>query len=126
MKKVSLLVLFAFVLGSLSYGQLGIASATYTDGDIETDKYFNYYSGTQFSNCPGLLTVTLPTDALILSTDVSYDMTSDENSAVYKQKSQLRCVSPGGTNEAYIQVVHLFTTLEHNLIPEPGLTLPME
>ncbi len=29
MKKVSLLVLFAFVLGSLSYGQLGIASVTY-------------------------------------------------------------------------------------------------
>jgi hypothetical protein len=100
MKKLSLLLLFAFALGSISYGQLGIASATYDLGDIETDKYFTYYSGTQSSDCPGLLTVTLPADALILYTDVSYDMTSDENSTISKQKSHFRCVSPGGINEA--------------------------
>lgn len=92
--------MFAFVLSGMTYAQLGTASVTHTSGDIETDKYFyNTYGN---STCPGLMTVTLPADALILYTDVSYDMTSDENSAVYRQKSQLRCVSTGGTNEASI------------------------
>ncbi len=100
MKKVSLLLLFAFALGSISFGQLGTATVTYNLGDIETDKYFTFYSGTQSSMCPGLMTVTLPVDALILSTEVSYDMTADANSAVYRQRSHFRCVSPGGTNEA--------------------------
>ena len=100
MKKVSLLLLFAFALGSLTFGQLGTASATYNTGDIETDKNFNYYSGYQFSDCPGLLTVTLPADALILYTDVSYDMTSEAPSDISRQKSHFRCVSTGGINEA--------------------------
>ncbi len=56
--------------------------------------------GTQSSNCPGMMTVTIPVGATILSTDVAYDMTSDANSAVYRQRSQFRCVSPGGTSEA--------------------------
>ncbi len=100
MKRVSLLFLFALAFASFSFGQLGTASVTYTDGDIETDKYFYSYYGTQFSTCPGSMTVTIPVDAIILQTDVSYDMTSDENSNLSKQRSHFRCVSPGGINEA--------------------------
>lgn len=85
-KSTFLLLIVLFLYGT-SFGQLGIASVTYDLGDIETDKNFNYYSGSQFSDCPGLLTVTLPTDALILSTDVSYDMTSEAPSNISKQKS---------------------------------------
>jgi hypothetical protein len=98
-KSTFLLLIVLFLYGT-SFGQLGIASVTYDLGDIETDKNFNYYSGSQFSDCPGLLTVTLPTDALILSTDVSYDMTSEAPSNISKQKSHFRCVSPGGLNES--------------------------
>ena len=100
MKKLSLLLMFVFALGSFTFAQLGTASATYDLGDIETDKNFTWYSGTQSSNCPGMMTVTIPVGATILSTDVSYDMTSDANSAVYRQRSHFRCVSPGGTSEA--------------------------
>ena len=99
-KKAILLLLFAFALSGMTYAQLGTATVTYNSGDIETDKYFTYYSGTQSSMCPGLLTVTIPVDAIILSTDVAYDMTSDENSALNRQRSHFRCVSPGGINEA--------------------------
>nr|NQU93637.1 hypothetical protein [Bacteroidota bacterium] len=102
MKKVSLLLLFALAFAGISFGQLGTASVTYTDGDIPTDKYFTSYWGTQSSMCPGLMTVSIPVDALILYTDVSYDMTSDENPGSYmaRQRSHFRCVSPGGVNEA--------------------------
>lgn len=99
-EKVFLLILFAIVMSLSTYAQLGTATATYSIGDIETDKYFYNTNGN--SSCPGLMTVTLPTDALILYTDVSYNMTSDENSAVNKQRSHLRCVTAGGTNEASI------------------------
>lgn len=104
MKKVSLLLLFAFAFASISFGQLGTTSVTYTDGDIETDKYFSYYSGTQSSMCPGLMTVSIPVDATILYTEVSYDMTSDDSPGSYlaRQRSHFRCVSPGGINEASI------------------------
>ncbi|MEZ5082116.1 MAG: carboxypeptidase-like regulatory domain-containing protein [Bacteroidales bacterium] len=93
-------LLIAFAISGIAFGQLGTATATYNSGDIETDKYFTYYNGTQSSTCPGLMTVTIPSGATILSTDVSYDMTSDANSAVYRQRSHFRCVSPGGMPEA--------------------------
>ena len=101
MKRLSLLLLFALAFASFSFGQLGVTSVTYTDGDIETDKNFNWYNGSQFSDCPGAMTVSIPVGAIILQTDVSYDMTSDDSPGSYvaRQKSHFRCVSPGGTNE---------------------------
>ena len=99
-KKTILFLLFAFAMSGLTYGQLGTTTATYNSGDIETDKNFTWYSGTQSSNCPGMITVTIPVGSTIISTDVSYDMTSDANSAVYRQRSHFRCVSPGGNSEA--------------------------
>jgi len=100
MKKVSLLLLFAFVFVGISKAQLGTTTVTYDLGDIETDKNFNWYSGTQSSDCPGVMTVTIPTGATILSTDVSYDMTSVAPSNINRQRSHFRCVSPGGLHEA--------------------------
>ena len=98
-KKSLLIFLFTIALFGLTYGQFGIASVTYNSGDINTDKNFTYYDGTQSSNCPGMMTVTIPAGATILRTDVSYDMTSDANSAVYRQRSHFRCVSTGGIHE---------------------------
>jgi hypothetical protein len=99
--KSTLFVLLLMIAAyTLSYGQLATSSVTYSSGDIPSDKNFTYYSGTQFSDCPGMLTVTIPVGATILSTDVSYDMTSDANSTIVKQRSHFRCVSPGGLPEA--------------------------
>lgn len=100
MKRANLLLIFAVFLSGITFGQLGTATATYNLGDIETDKNFSYYSGTQSSDCPGQMSVNIPEGSTILSVDVAYDMTSDENSAVNKQRSHFRCVSPGGTAEA--------------------------
>ena len=66
MKKVSLLVLFAFAFGSLSFGQVGTVSATYTVEDIPVDDDFGYPN--DFSICPGLLNVPVPNGATIIST----------------------------------------------------------
>ncbi len=99
-KKTILFFMLVFALCSLTYAQLGTTSATYNAGDIETDKNFTWYNGSQSSACPGLLTVTIPVGATILSTDVSYDMTSDANSTIARQRSHFRCVSPGGIHEA--------------------------
>ncbi|MCB2222409.1 MAG: fibronectin type III domain-containing protein [Bacteroidetes bacterium] len=99
-KSALLLLLLVVAAQGIVFGQLGIASATYSAGDISTDKYFTYYSGTQSSTCPATLTVTIPVGATIISTDVSYDMTSDANSSINKQRSHFRCVSPGGLSEA--------------------------
>ena len=73
------------------------ASSTYTLGDIETDRGFTTVS--QSSSCPGSLTVTIPSGAIITSVDVAYDMTALANASISQQRSQLRCVSPGGTSE---------------------------
>lgn len=101
-----------------TYGQS--ASATYTEGDIPTDRDFTSLPGA--STCPGTLTVTIPAGAIITSVDVEYDMTAANSAWLSEQRSQLRCVSQGGTNEAALStgsgnVVGTFSYLE------PGLTL---
>lgn len=100
MKRVILLLMLVLAIGSITYAQLGTASVTYSSGDIGTDKYFwaTYHNST----CPGLMTVSIPANSLILSTDVSYDFTSLAGSGVYRQRSQLRCVTAGGTSEPEI------------------------
>jgi PKD repeat protein len=74
------------------------SSATYTFGDISTDRNFTGASGS--SSCPGTLTVTIPDEATITRVDVSYTMTAINNAWKSEQRSQLRCVSAGGTSES--------------------------
>ena len=75
------------------------ASATYTSGDIDTDRGFNTLG--QSSTCPGLLTVTIPAGAIITSVDVTYEMRAN-NAQFDEQRSQLRCTSVGGANELVV------------------------
>ncbi|MBE0637825.1 MAG: PKD domain-containing protein [Bacteroidales bacterium] len=76
------------------------SSGTYTAGDISTD--YNFQSLPGSSSCPGSLTVTIPAGAEITSVDVSYQMTARNNGWKSEQRSQLRCVSPGGTSESVL------------------------
>jgi PKD repeat protein len=73
------------------------ASATYTAGDIPTEYGFQSLPGQ--SSCPGILTVSIPAGAVIDSVDVYYEMTGQNWGWMSEQRSQLRCVSPGGTAE---------------------------
>ena len=82
--------------------QIFSASETYTNGDIPTDKDFTSLPGA--SSCPGYLTVNIPLGAEINGVDVSYNMTASSTGRKSHQRSQLRCVSPGGTNETSLAV----------------------
>jgi subtilisin family serine protease len=73
------------------------ASATYTSGNISTDRDFVDLSGS--SSCPGTLSVSIPESAVVLGVDVSYSMTAANNGWMSEQRSQLRCISPGGQSE---------------------------
>jgi subtilisin family serine protease len=76
------------------------SSATYTQGDILTD--YDFQTIGQSSICPGILSVDIPSGAMITSVDVSYQMTAQNNGWKSEQRSQLRCVSPGGTSEQLV------------------------
>ncbi len=78
------------------------ASATYTLGHISTDNQFTSISS--YSRCPGYLTVTIPTGAVIVGVDVSYSMTASNKGYKSDQRSQLRCTSPGGIAEPSLAV----------------------
>ncbi len=102
MKKAILLVMmltigFGSVFAQTDYDTI---SATYTVGDISTDDAFNDI-GTS-SICPATLNVNVPANAVIVSVDVEYDMTSLVDAVTYDQLSQLRCTSPDGTDEPEI------------------------
>jgi PKD repeat protein len=73
------------------------ATETYTGGDISTDYGFQSLPGQ--SSCPGILTVSVPIGATITSVDVSYNITAQNWGWMSEQRSQLRCISPGGTAE---------------------------
>ncbi len=75
----------------------GSVTATYNAGNIPTD--FDFQSLPGSSSCPGSLTVTIPAGAEILSVDVEYNMTAQNMAWMSEQRSQLRCVSPGGADE---------------------------
>jgi subtilisin family serine protease len=79
---------------------LETATSTYNQGDIATDDGFISVSGA--SACPGMLSVTIPPNAFILGVDVTYQMTALNFSWMSQQRSQLRCVSPGGSMETII------------------------
>jgi len=72
-------------------------SATYTSGNISTDGTFISLPGA--SRCPGSLTVSIPLGAVISSVDVEYSMLALNQGWMSEQRSQLRCVSTGGTSE---------------------------
>jgi len=75
-------------------------SATYTTGNLSTDRNFTALPGS--STCPGLLIVTIPIGAIIYSVDVEYKMRALNQGWKSEQRSQLRCVSPGGTDESVL------------------------
>ncbi|MBE0663682.1 MAG: S8 family serine peptidase [Bacteroidales bacterium] len=79
---------------------LQTATATYTLGDLPTDDAFITTNGA--SACPGMLAITIPANAVILGVDVSYQMTALNSSWMSQQRSQLRCVSPGGNQETML------------------------
>lgn len=72
-------------------------SATYTYGDIPTDRNFYLPSGS--SSCPGTMVVPIPAGAIIVGVDVAYKMTAIAPASMVQQFSQLRCTSPGGIKE---------------------------
>jgi len=78
-----------------------VRSALYTLGDIDTDRSFVDISSS--SNCPGQLSIFVPSFAVVTSTDVFYSMTTHATPGKkVEQRSQLRCVSPGGLNETAV------------------------
>lgn len=87
---------------SLAYGQTSQASATYSLGNIQADRSFG--NPTQLSACPGTLTVNIPAGSVITGVSVVYQMESPTGSFIAAQRSQLRCVSPGGLAEASLSV----------------------
>lgn len=88
---------------SKEFSVVQAASNTYTEGDISTDGSFTELPGD--SDCPGTLVVTIPDGADITGVDVEYEMTALPDTPdgydawMSEQRSQLRCVSPGGTDE---------------------------
>ncbi|HPE57977.1 MAG TPA: S8 family serine peptidase, partial [Bacteroidales bacterium] len=96
------------------------ANAIYSSGDIPTDYNFQNLPGS--SSCPGYLTVTIPQGAEITSVDVSYTMTALNNGWKSEQRSQLRCISPGGDSETtlYAGSGNLSGTQSYN---RTGLTI---
>ena len=99
MKQTFLMFMFLLAMGSFTFGQS--ASATYNLGDIEADPFYLGGPG-QTSNCPGTLTVTIPVGATITGVDVEYDYESMDPYYNAEQRSKLKCVSPGGTEEANV------------------------
>jgi len=107
--KSTLLALLLFALYSSVFGQQ-TTSATYTLGDIAADAGFQIPS--QSSTCPGELTVSIPVGSTITSVDVVYNFEAIAGSGAYIafQRSQLRCVSPGGVSESIVTAGTDFTT----------------
>ncbi len=99
MKSKSTILIAAFLLAlcNLTFGQASSASATYSIGNIQADRSFG--NPTQSSACPGTLAVNIPTGSTITSVDVVYDFEALPGSFFAFQRSQLRCVSPGGLAE---------------------------
>lgn len=75
-----------------------VRSALYTYGIIDTDRDFTSLPGS--SSCPGYLSIYVPSYAIITGVDVFYSMATHSTPGHRShQRSQLRCVSPGGTSE---------------------------
>ncbi|WP_053977657.1 T9SS type A sorting domain-containing protein [Mangrovimonas xylaniphaga] len=74
----------------------GQASATYTQGDINTHMTYSYYiTPTSTTTCPGLLTVTVPEGYQVSNVGVSYSMTSQNYAYRSEARSLLVCNTTG-------------------------------
>jgi len=109
LQKTFLMLMLLTSMNGLLFGQL-TTSTTYSDGDISADAEFAIV--TQSSTCPGSLTVSIPSGATVTGVDVVYDFEAVPGSGAYKsyQLSQLRCVSPGGLDEAEMSTSNDWTT----------------
>ena len=87
MKKL-LLTIFTLLLISSNLWSQGSVTATYSLGDIPTDRSFTSIGST--SSCPGLLDVVIPAGEVVTSVDVSYDMTATTE-WMSEQRSWLYC-----------------------------------
>lgn len=87
-------------IGAVEINFITSASATFSDGNIFTDLGFQSLPGS--SICPALLTVSIPSGATVIGVSVEYLMTAQGGGFMSEQRSQLRCVSPGGTAESII------------------------
>jgi hypothetical protein len=88
---------------------VGSSSVTYTLGNGNVD--FGFQSLPGQSSCPLPLSVPVPAGATIIGTDVQYAVEARciatfivclDEAYMSEQRSQLRCVSPGGANEPQI------------------------
>ena len=90
MKKLySIIILAVSLLVTSSAWSQGSVTATYSTGDISTDRSFTSIPGT--SSCPGLLDVVIPAGNIVASVDVSYDMYADGAGWMSEQRSWLYC-----------------------------------
>ena len=90
MKKLySIIILAVSLLVTSSAWSQGSVTATYSTGDISTDKSFTSIPGT--STCPGLLDVVIPAGNIVTTLDLSYDMTAGGGAWMSEQKSWLYC-----------------------------------
>ncbi len=81
-----------------SSAQNAYSSALYNLGNLPTD--YEFWTTNDTSSCPGNLTVTIPSGSIIDSVDVEYEMTATVGGGyTAQQRSELWCVSAGGTRE---------------------------
>ncbi|MFN2394544.1 MAG: C25 family cysteine peptidase [Bacteroidales bacterium] len=73
----------------------------YDIGDIPSTYDSSPNTGSSATE-PGVLTVTIPQDAVITGVDVEYDMTAQNGAWISEQRSLIRCVSEGGTTESSV------------------------
>ena len=95
-----ILILLALLIQLGVFGQS--VTATYTLGNSNTDSGFQSLPGA--SSCPIPLSVTIPAGARITGVDVAYTMVTANSGWRDEQRSELRCVSPGGVNEGVLAV----------------------
>ena len=88
-KSYSIIILAVSLLVTSSAWSQGSVTATYSTGDISTDRSFTSIPGT--SSCPGLLDVVIPAGNIVASVDVSYDMTAGGGGYKIDQRSWLYC-----------------------------------
>ena len=90
MKKLyyTLILALSFLITSSLWSQ-GTVTATYSSGDIPSDKSFTSLGGA--STCAGLLDVVIPAGDIVTSVDVAYDMTDGGGAWMSEQKSWLYC-----------------------------------
>lgn len=95
MKKNYYLFIFLFFLvPCISHAQTTTA-ATYTSGDISTDFFTGTVDTSISSNCPGTLTVSVPTGRYVTGVKIEYDFEALGFNWQSEQSSYVECVTTG-------------------------------